>query len=83
MTDQTQQTNQSDQAAPSLTDQHVPHAPRPQRTPAEVQEQMRVLDGFAGAAGQELTDRHHRDVLRLQLAGEISGDEARRRITER
>lgn len=54
--------------------------PRPsaQRlTEAEIDEQLAYIDGVNGSAGHHLDDAYLRDVVRQQIAGEITGDEAR------
>lgn len=50
-------------------------APRP--TEAEIDKMMAHIDGVNGSAGHHLGDPYLRDLLRQQIAGEITGDEAR------
>lgn len=49
---------------------------------AGLERAVRALDGFAGAEGRALEDPVLREAIRQQLAGEITGAEARRRIAE-
>ncbi|TFB59012.1 hypothetical protein E3N86_12270 [Cryobacterium sp. Hz7] len=44
----------------------------------EIDEQMARIDGINGSAGHTLEDNYLRDLVRQQLAGEITGDEARK-----
>lgn len=46
-------------------------------TPDEVDDLMAQIDGINGAAGHELKNPELRGILQRQIAGEISGDEAR------
>lgn len=46
--------------------------PRP-----DVDAQMAAIDGINGVADMPLTDPTLREIVRRQLAGEITGDEAR------
>lgn len=50
-----------------------PGAPRP--TAAEIDAEMARIDGINGAAGHRLSDPHLRELLRKEIAGEISGDD--------
>ncbi|MCI4659682.1 hypothetical protein [Cryobacterium zhongshanensis] len=51
-------------------------APR-KLTDAEIDEQLARIDGINGSAGHHLEDAYLRDLLRQQIAGEITGDAAR------
>lgn len=51
--------------------------PVPDRSGSSAGDQMDQIDGINAAAGHALEDPVLRDIVRRQLAGEISGDEAR------
>lgn len=42
---------------------------------AEIDQEMARIDGINGSAGHRLSDPYLRDLLRKQIAGEITGDE--------
>lgn len=44
---------------------------------AAITDQMAHIDGVNGAAGHHLEDPYLRDLVKRQLAGEITGDQAR------
>lgn len=44
---------------------------------ADVEAKMAIIDGVNGVAGHQLSDPVLREIVRRQLAGEITGDEAR------
>lgn len=46
----------------------------------EIDARMAHADGVLGAAGHQVTDPEARTIIELEIAGEISGDEARRRL---
>ncbi|MDY7541774.1 hypothetical protein [Cryobacterium sp. 5B3] len=56
--------------------EHSDDAPR-KLTDAEIDAQMARIDGINGSAGHHLEDPYLRDLLRQQIAGEITGDRAR------
>jgi len=56
-----------------MTNTPPPGQPRPDA----VEQQLAAIDGVNGAAGHHLDDPVLREILRRQLAGEITGDEAR------
>jgi hypothetical protein len=47
-------------------------------TEADIDERMAWIDGVNGSAGHHLEDPYLRELLRKQLAGEITGDEYRK-----
>lgn len=46
-------------------------------TKNEIDDQLAYIDGVNGSAGHHLDDAYLRDVVRQQIAGEITGEEAR------
>ncbi|SFN71161.1 hypothetical protein [Mycetocola miduiensis] len=46
-------------------------------TEAEIDAEMARIDGINGSAGHRLEDPYLRDLMRKQIAGDITGDEAR------
>ena len=52
-------------------------APEENLSEAEIDQIMARGDGVLGAAGHRVTDPGDREILRRQVSGEISGDEAR------
>ncbi|ALE93770.1 hypothetical protein AOC05_17920 [Arthrobacter alpinus] len=44
---------------------------------AEIDERMAYIDGVNGSAGHHLDDPYLRSLVHQQIAGEITGDEAR------
>lgn len=55
---------------------HDSTTPRP-HSEADISEQMAHIDGVNGAAGHRLEDAYLRELVHRQLAGEITGDQAR------
>lgn len=53
------------------------------RTPDEIDAGMAEIDGFLGAAGHRIDDHGDREILRRQVAGDITSDEARVLVLER
>ena len=54
--------------------------PTPKRSPEEVARLQAIADGAFGAAGHSVDDPESREILRQHLAGEITSDEARKRL---
>jgi hypothetical protein len=50
------------------------------KTGAEIDSEMARIDGINGAAGHRVEDPVVRAILRRQISGAISGDEARAEI---
>lgn len=55
----------------------TPEPPTPPLSEAKINEQMAQIDGVNGAAGHRLEDPYLREIVKRQLAGEITGDQAR------
>ena len=49
-------------------------------TEAEIAEQLARADGTLGAAGHYVSDPESREIMRQQVAGEITGDQARAQL---
>lgn len=68
---------QSDAGWRSSSPCEQPRTGEQQITMTAIDEQLAYVDGINGSAGHHLDDTYLREVVRQQIGGKITGDEAR------
>ena len=63
-----------------MTTENKPARPTDLKNNAETDSEMARIDGINGAAGHRVEDPEVRAILRRQISGAITGDEARAEI---